>query len=100
MSNQKKRRLSILFIAVLMAFLGYRSMKLGQSLRVVENTQGVPQVDKYFIIVGVLLMTIVVLAVHELGHLLAGISQGFRFELFVVRGRRGIRNGSIRKRRP
>ncbi len=34
--------------------------------------------------VGIILMAFVVLAVHELGHLIVGLQQGFRFELFVV----------------
>ena len=35
-------------------------------------------------IVGIILMAFAVLAVHELGHLIIGLQQGFRFELFVV----------------
>lgn len=34
--------------------------------------------------VGIILMAFVVLAIHELGHLIIGLQQGFRFELFVV----------------
>ena len=33
---------------------------------------------------GSILMLFIVLGVHELGHLITGILQGFRFELFVV----------------
>lgn len=36
------------------------------------------------VVVANILVMFVVLAVHELGHLLSGIYQGFRFELFVV----------------
>ena len=84
MTEKAKRSITILFISVLMALLGYGSMKLGQSLRAAGSAPPVAQADKYVIIAGVLMMTMVVLAVHELGHLVAGIYQGFRFELFVV----------------
>ncbi|NJB72322.1 hypothetical protein GGR42_002813 [Saonia flava] len=45
----------------------------------------------------VILMAFIVLGVHELGHLIAGLKQGFRFELFVV-GPLGIKreNGKIK----
>ena len=33
---------------------------------------------------GIILMLFVVLGVHELGHLITGLVQGFRFEIFVV----------------
>ncbi len=35
-------------------------------------------------IAGIIIMAFIVLGVHELGHLITGIWQGFRFELFVV----------------
>tara|TARA_R110000751_G_scaffold250568_1_gene350103 strand:+ start:623 stop:1357 length:735 start_codon:yes stop_codon:yes gene_type:complete len=35
-------------------------------------------------ILGIIIMLFVVIGVHELGHLIAGLVQGFRFEIFVV----------------
>ena len=35
-------------------------------------------------ILGIIIMLFVVLGVHELGHLITGLVQGFRFEIFVV----------------
>ena len=40
--------------------------------------------EKIGILLGIIIMIHLVLAVHELGHLLVGLLQGFRFELFVV----------------
>ena len=45
---------------------------------------------KVVMIIGIFIMMIVVLAAHELGHLITGLMNGFRFELFVV-GPLGIR---------
>lgn len=40
--------------------------------------------SKIIEILGVIFTILFVLSVHELGHLLTGLAQGFRFELFVV----------------
>jgi len=39
---------------------------------------------KYIMIIGIFFSSFVVLGFHELGHLITGIVQGFKFELFVV----------------
>lgn len=44
-----------------------------------ESTQ-----EKILMSIGMFIMAHFVLAIHELGHLITGILQGFRFELFVV----------------
>ncbi|REG84099.1 site-2 protease family protein [Winogradskyella sediminis] len=41
-------------------------------------------VIKILEILSIIILLFVVLGVHELGHLIAGLVQGFRFELFVV----------------
>lgn len=46
--------------------------------------------QKYVLIGSIIVMVHLVLMVHELGHLLTGLIQGFRFELFVV-GLLGVR---------
>ncbi len=40
--------------------------------------------SKILEIVGIILMGFVVIGVHELGHLIMGLWQGFRFELYIV----------------
>lgn len=40
--------------------------------------------EKYLFFVGLFVLIFVVLGVHELGHLLTGLWNGFQFELFVV----------------
>ncbi|MCB0522989.1 MAG: M50 family metallopeptidase [Lewinellaceae bacterium] len=40
--------------------------------------------EKWILAIGFIFMTFIVLGVHELGHLLTGLMNGFRFELFVV----------------
>lgn len=51
---------------------------------------------QFLMIMGIVLMTFLVLAVHELGHLVTGLICGFRFELFIV-GPLGVKreNGRI-----
>ncbi len=39
--------------------------------------------SKILEIVGIILMGFVVIGVHELGHLIMGLWQGFRFELYI-----------------
>ncbi|MEZ4920389.1 MAG: M50 family metallopeptidase [Saprospiraceae bacterium] len=54
--------------------------------------------EKVIMVVGFIVITFVVMAAHELGHLLVGLVQGFRFELFVV-GPFGVRrepDGQVR----
>ena len=40
--------------------------------------------EKMIIIIGILVMMFLVLMFHELGHLITGLLQGFRFEQFVI----------------
>ncbi|MHA7057930.1 site-2 protease family protein [Aquimarina sp. M1] len=46
--------------------------------------------EKYMLVIGTILVSFIVLGVHELGHLIIGLVQGFKFQLFVV-GPLGIR---------
>lgn len=39
---------------------------------------------KYLVLTCIVLMMFLVLMIHELGHLLTGLVQGFRFEMFVI----------------
>ncbi len=40
--------------------------------------------EKTILMLGIIVMVFIVLAVHELGHLLVGLVNGFRFELYVI----------------
>lgn len=60
----------ILFISTKFEFL--------KSLKPDTNT------GKIIMMIGIFIITFVVLGVHELGHLITGLVNGFRFELFVV----------------
>ena len=51
----------------------------------------------YFIFL--LLSLFLAIAIHELGHLLAGLVQGFSFELFIV-GPLGVKRDENRKIKP
>lgn len=46
--------------------------------------------EKTIMMLGIIIMVFIVLAVHELGHLVVGLANGFRFEFYIV-GPLGIR---------
>ncbi len=59
-------------------------LKISKELGFVENLKPDTRVEKYIMMIGIVFITFIVLAVHELGHLIVGLLNGFRFELFVV----------------
>ena len=63
---------------------------LTSQIEVGEHLKPQTTTEKALGILGVIVMAFVVLGIHELGHLLMGLWQGFRFELYVV-GPLGIR---------
>lgn len=85
----KKALKTFLELAVV-AGLAYGMIKLLQHYTFTDEMKPDTLTEKVIFIAGIILMALVVLAVHELGHLVAGLAQGFRFELFVV-GPLGIR---------
>jgi len=40
--------------------------------------------ERYIMFIGIFFIFLIVLSIHELGHLITGLLQGFRFELFVI----------------
>lgn len=84
MNKKSKKNISLLLFLLFMLCLGYGGIKLGQYLRSAGNTPQLSQGNQYLIIAGLPFIIFVVLAVHELGHLITGLYQGFRFELFIV----------------
>lgn len=65
-------------------------IKLSNVIEFAKNMQVETQNDKIILIIGVIIIMHFVLFIHELGHVVMGLLQGFRFELLVV-GLLGIR---------
>jgi len=65
-------------------------IKLSNVIEFAKNMQVETQNDKIILIIGVIITMHFVLFIHELGHVVMGLLQGFRFELLVV-GLLGIR---------
>lgn len=65
-------------------------IKLSNVIEFAKNMQVETQEDKIILIIGVIIIMHLVLFIHELGHVVMGLLQGFRFELLVV-GLLGIR---------
>lgn len=57
---------------------------LSREINFVEDLKPLSQAQKFILITGIILLGFLAIAVHELGHLVTGLVQGFRFELFVV----------------
>lgn len=69
---------------ILMGVLLFGVLRLTKEFGFVENLKPETQQGKYLMMIGIVIIAFIVLAVHELGHLIAGLINGFRFELFVV----------------
>jgi len=65
-------------------------IKLSNVIEFAKNMQVETQNDKIILIIGVIITMHFALFIHELGHVVMGLLQGFRFELLVV-GLFGIR---------
>ncbi|MDF1699047.1 MAG: site-2 protease family protein [Saprospiraceae bacterium] len=59
-------------------------MTYSMSLDFVDTLKPESSTEKVFMIVGIVFMGFLVLGVHELGHLLMGLWNGFAFQLYVV----------------
>lgn len=70
----------IAFLMVALAGLLFVSMNFGFSDSLKPDTTR----DKWIMMIGIVIMGFIVLAAHELGHLITGLMNGFRFDLFVV----------------
>ena len=82
MSKHKKYTAVVELVIMAILFVGvtYITQKLGLLENLKPDTKG----DKILVILGIIVMVHLVLMIHELGHIVAGLVQGFRFELFVV----------------
>ena len=59
-------------------------IKLSNVIEFAKNMKVETQEDKIILIIGVIIIIHFVLLIHELGHVVMGLLQGFRFELLVV----------------
>lgn len=59
-------------------------IKLSNVIEFAKNMKVETQEDKIILIIGVIIIMHFVLLIHELGHVVMGLLQGFRFELLVV----------------
>lgn len=75
-----KKYLELIAMLVLLGGIFFFSVEFG----FVEKLKPQTSTGKYILMIGIVMMIFVVLAVHELGHLIVGLMNGFRFELFVV----------------
>ena len=70
------------WILMIVLFLGL--MTVLKEFGLARGLKPTTSAEKYIMIIGIIIIAFVVLAVHELGHLIVGLANGFRFELFVV----------------
>ena len=68
-------------LAIILFFI---LIKLSNVIEFAKNTKVETQEDKIILIVGIIIIMHFVLLIHELGHVIMGLLQGFRFELLVV----------------
>ena len=59
-------------------------IKLSNVIEFAKNMKVETQEDRIILIIGVIIIMHFVLFIHELGHVVMGLLQGFRFELLVV----------------
>jgi hypothetical protein len=78
--SQIMRTIERIILIILILGIAKFSFKLG----FVKDLWLHNQHGMLILIFGLLIMAFLVIAVHELGHILAGLIQGFKFELFVV----------------
>jgi hypothetical protein len=67
-----------------MAILFFIMMKLTVEFEFVKNLKPDTTEEDIITIIGSIIIVHIVIVMHELGHLIAGLIQGFKFELFVV----------------
>lgn len=79
---QKKYSKYVEWGVMILLFVGLLKLSTGMGFE--EGLKPETIEDRVLTILGIIVMVHVVLAVHELGHLIVGLIQGFRFELFVV----------------
>ena len=78
--NKYKGHLELIVMFLLFFGLVFFAIKSG----IADDLKPAKGSSKWIIFIGMIAVMHIVLAIHELGHLLTGLFQGFRFDLFVV----------------
>jgi len=81
--NEQKKYIQYIEWGV-MAILLFAMMKLTIELEFVKSLKPDTKKEDFITIIGIIIIMHMVLFMHELGHLIVGLIQGFKFELFVV----------------
>ncbi|MEL7251791.1 MAG: site-2 protease family protein [Bacteroidota bacterium] len=81
--KQQSKYTQILELILLMVLL-FGIMFVSTRFSFVDDLKPDTPTEKYIMLAGIIVMGFVVLGVHELGHLLVGLMNGFRFQLYVV----------------
>lgn len=84
MSKTLKSILTVALIGFGSAFLGFFLVRLIGKANILQVLAPIEPHHKPWVIFGGIAMIFLVLAIHELGHLITGLVQGFQFQLFVV----------------
>ena len=98
-SDTLKTAKTIIFFLVcgLLGFgLAYTLGSFAKNITGIDSLKEGVTMPKWLRLVAVIFIMYMVIVIHELGHLLTGLFQGFRFELFVV-GFLGIRRAENNK---
>jgi len=69
---------------IIMIVLLFGILRISKEVDFAKDLKPDSSTGRYLSIVGIVIMGFVVLGVHELGHLIVGLMNGFRFELYVV----------------
>ncbi len=69
---------------IILYVLIFSVAKLSLKFSFVKDLLPQSQLEIFIFIIGIIVMSFSVIAFHELGHIIVGLVQGFRFELFVV----------------
>jgi len=68
----------------IMVILFFGLIRFSKEFEFAKNLKPDTSEDKILMIIGIIIMVHIVLVVHELGHVITGLVQGFSFQLFVV----------------
>lgn len=88
---KKKVDFGMLLEWLLLAVAVFGTLNFLTDSQLFDLTKPETLAGKLFLWPSIIIMAFVTLAIHELGHLLTGLAQGFKFQLFVV-GPLGIKN--------
>ena len=84
-SSSSSKTTQIILQLVLGALVGYGGLAVGRALaRSGNRDQSFGRPDLVWLIAGLVIAIFLAIAIHEFGHVVAGLSQRFRFWLYIV----------------